>query len=1077
MSRELRQIYEKLINQAQKSNLSINESQLRQQAWMMRDRMLLEGSFVSSVSSAAAGAGAGGSKRASSQESTIFYTLTDNVFTYFIYNFQSGKATPIRTISSFVGNSQLNTSRLVTTGGFYFLINDDNGDNHYFIGLDGKVAFSIITNDYGQYNLNRYYILIVDSTLYVFDESLKVRTIEFNNSVESAGFSYDDVHDGGFVASTDDGDSIYEYYIIKDGSTSPILFKTVDGNSDNVSIYQYAYSSKIVTVKNDEIIEVYNATNGDKIAEYDTSEYTNDWDLSDFSFLDSNGSFVIYGNDDQNNNKEVIFFSGVNNTFSKKSIDDTYIQYLDIFDQKNYNSTSSFNNQGGSVVVWIKGGNDSFYDTYEDIYYTEEIIILPIWSTDTTLRDTITYSAGTSSYTKGIYTDWDESNISLSINSDYINLLVDNNDTGVYYFSDEISDEIENEISDGGNDMYDGGNQIYADNVQVSYTHTQSLGWNTSDDMGQPSSNFFMNGQVLSGTYSPFAPTASSYFTNTYPGLFVCAAKGVEIDSFKIDGGLGADGNGSFTASNFQIDIYGKTYQVLTKAVSSTDDVYLSNYEPSVNHLIIVNAATYSTLDHSFSADTNSDYDEVTGLTSSGVTEVYYMLTALRGGITVTNQQAVSMATQFLTIAATSSVSTTQDLLTSLNVNYQNITNVLPQRDQTLSILRLGKDNSIEVIPTNISKYSQVNDEDVITNKVIMQTCDDYYGSFEYGWTVSNPFTMEDRFFSSFYNACDQNIGNHVIGPEFVMKDIVNDVYWAIQFSQWTNNANGGGFAYTRQLIENGGVTGSIVSFTHSNYGNEVDIIVPGVLEITRGSQGPIYNSATQSSSNGRNPTGTLWNSYYLYNNYNGHNIKHTIITNDGIESDSIISTGTEYNNDWSGNTHFVASVVDNKLYLTNTSNGNTWTELPLFDNYSIDDSSSYISDSMLSDSTFVVYSDQRFIVFNNNLISNEFTINIGDFIEISSVWMGKDYFIIRVDNVEDSEIRFYNLQGTLVSSRSFTSLTINELDFVGDRYSIVYNEGDGIKKVLIFKNGVISIIDMNTIEYIDAMVNDYSYE
>lgn len=54
---------------------------------------------------------------------------------------------------------------------------------------------------------------------------------------------------------------------------------------------------------------------------------------------------------------------------------------------------------------------------------------------------------------------------------------------------------------------------------------------------------------------------------------------------------------------------------------------------------------------------------------------------------------------------------------------------------------------------------------------------------------------------------------------------------------------------------------GPEVSFTATNYGNEVDVIIPGVLEITRGDQQGIYNSAVESSYNSSSsPANTVWN-------------------------------------------------------------------------------------------------------------------------------------------------------------------------------------------------------------------------
>lgn len=54
---------------------------------------------------------------------------------------------------------------------------------------------------------------------------------------------------------------------------------------------------------------------------------------------------------------------------------------------------------------------------------------------------------------------------------------------------------------------------------------------------------------------------------------------------------------------------------------------------------------------------------------------------------------------------------------------------------------------------------------------------------------------------------------------------------------------------------------GPEVSFTATNYGSEVDVIIPGQLEITRNNQQGIYNSAVESYySRYQSPTNTVWN-------------------------------------------------------------------------------------------------------------------------------------------------------------------------------------------------------------------------
>lgn len=67
---------------------------------------------------------------------------------------------------------------------------------------------------------------------------------------------------------------------------------------------------------------------------------------------------------------------------------------------------------------------------------------------------------------------------------------------------------------------------------------------------------------------------------------------------------------------------------------------------------------------------------------------------------------------------------------------------------------------------------------------------------------------------------------------------------------------------------------GPKVVFTKTNYGDEVDVIIPGVLEITRGNNQGIFNYALQESYSGGGPENTNWNSYYTdNNNYGWHKL------------------------------------------------------------------------------------------------------------------------------------------------------------------------------------------------------------
>ena len=154
-----------------------------------------------------------------------------------------------------------------------------------------------------------------------------------------------------------------------------------------------------------------------------------------------------------------------------------------------------------------------------------------------------------------------------------------------------------------------------------------------------------------------------------------------------------------------------------------------------------------------------------------------------------------------------------------------------------------------------------------------------------FDWAELN--NLVDREYDTFSNALDNRIGEYVVGENLILKDTVNDEYYKVKFTQWTQNSNGGGFSYERTKVNptTGATAGDTVSFTKPNGATSselsVDVIVPGVLEITRGNNRYIYNSATESNADSSSaPTGTLWNSRFLANN-NGALFKDNNIQND----------------------------------------------------------------------------------------------------------------------------------------------------------------------------------------------------
>lgn len=423
----LRQIYEKLRQQAERNGQEIDEGRLRQQAWMMRDRMMFEQSYVNSMNSLSPGSGGGRRRQqpiSNSGELILYYEFDGSTFKYFVYNFETEF---ISEFKEFNVSGNWSSIKPITKGGFFVEINNDDNFNMFFISTSGEITWQDTTentSDVDIENFSRYiaayYLKGSIWKLVVFDKDSNIKSFDFENLIEGGGYSYDDVWSDGFVVREEVG-SIYKFYIINMINGTATLFKQYDYFIDSLNVYQYAYSNKIVTLKNYSLIEVFNSS-GQKLSEFNSlSEFnTQSWSLYDFSFLE-NDSFVIFGRDNDNGKYTIVFYSGISNTFSYKVVESNNYRY-DIYDQKNYTDPSNWNAEGSSIFLFYNNSEEP-----DDIRYYDDAIILPIWSTDLQLRNFYNLSPN-----KGINDNLDDSDIAITRSADYINLLIDNdrdNDT------------------------------------------------------------------------------------------------------------------------------------------------------------------------------------------------------------------------------------------------------------------------------------------------------------------------------------------------------------------------------------------------------------------------------------------------------------------------------------------------------------------------------------------------------------------------------------------------------------------------------------------------------------------------
>jgi len=227
----------------------------------------------------------------------------------------------------------------------------------------------------------------------------------------------------------------------------------------------------------------------------------------------------------------------------------------------------------------------------------------------------------------------------------------------------------------------------------------------------------------------------------------------------------------------------------------------------------------------------------------------------------------------------------------------------------------------------------------------------------------------------------------------------VYNEYHKVKFTQWTQNANGGGFSYERTKVYP--TSEPTVYFTKLNYQDIIDIVVPSRLEIARGNQGGIYNEVTENSWN-RNvsPEGTEWNSIYTQPN-NGHSFEYNTIGNqfkgNYVRGDFQLNSIESYvgTNQFSGDTYgnIIGSYTSNNDFLGYIA-GNTWVG-DFYENTIGDDfnGNSFYFEIYSNTIGNNFYGNNIQSYFNNNTIANGFQTNqIGNYFNNNTIGDGFGY-------------------------------------------------------------------------------------
>ncbi len=200
-NQNLKHIYDKL----KKENCNLSEAELKQRAWVLRDRLIFEASADSlgpAAAAAAAGSGGGRIPTMSNSGSTVFYDMVDGVFQYYVYS--NNGLSELKTLTGYSTNSYISSNLVITNGGYAFVIydNDSSMYNVFYIGQGGEELYSFTSSNLNIDSLSRCIVAKYDNgdawVISVFDQGGTVRNFLFEFPAYTYN-NYDPAFDGGFV--------------------------------------------------------------------------------------------------------------------------------------------------------------------------------------------------------------------------------------------------------------------------------------------------------------------------------------------------------------------------------------------------------------------------------------------------------------------------------------------------------------------------------------------------------------------------------------------------------------------------------------------------------------------------------------------------------------------------------------------------------------------------------------------------------------------------------------------------------------------------------------------------------------
>lgn len=364
----LNQIYQRLKQQAERNGQEIDEGRLRQQAWVMRDRMMFESSINSNSSSAAGAGGGGGGLRRSIENIVVgvfnqAYILTwvddsDDKWKIAVFNFDTGVLSEIINTELIYDDANQwdldNNWRHIQNGGFTISYRNEITNKYkvFFISANGEVhgIKDLDNNEDFQYTENAQgYLGEKDSvsTFYHFPNT-GVYTHQFEgvdiDDIEIDDASEDDVtKDGSMIVEAPDSSvdqSIEKFYIARPNGnlvdiTEHLLFETnyrIDYNTEFI----------IADIRNEKINVV--SQEGNLLNSFDLPESLSE---NEFTLFGENCAYFNYNVTDEEY-KYIVVYDGDDNRFittTYSSFNDNYRTYTE---RSWFSPSSSF---GKSLVI------------------------------------------------------------------------------------------------------------------------------------------------------------------------------------------------------------------------------------------------------------------------------------------------------------------------------------------------------------------------------------------------------------------------------------------------------------------------------------------------------------------------------------------------------------------------------------------------------------------------------------------------------------------------------------------------------------------------------------------------------